>query len=212
MAVITWEVYAGTPSWIDLAGNRLIFSNSLSDIEALIAPSAFQNGTHIGDGTPGTDQCGGSHVNNVKIITSATMSVNGAPSEVINDSNLADTECTFRLHFNDTAAYALQNSRIYTYDGTTSDSEATGVDAALYIKGQGMTNWFTINSSSSSGPAISGMLFTTPNLGGDNSSEYSSLASRAAAADHYYYCALSASPETVTGKTAFAIGAYVEYF
>src|SRR5690606_12834032 len=157
-------------------------------------------------------QCGANHANNVKILTSTTMSVNGAASETINDTNLADNECTFRLHFNDGSAYALQNGKIYTYDGTTTTAEAVGVDAAIYVKGESMAGWFTINSDTATGNSMAGMNFTTANLGGDNAGEYQSLSNKSAATDHYYYCALSASPETAGGKSAFALGAYLEYY
>lgn len=212
MATITWEAYVGTPSWTDMGSNRLVFSGSASNINTTVQATQFQDGTHLGSGTPGTDQCGANHANNVKILTSTTMSVNGAASETINDTNLADNECTFRLHFNDGSGYALQNGKIYTYDGTTTTAEAVGVDAAIYVKGESMTSWFTINSDTATGNSMAGMNFTTANLGGDNAGEYQSLSNKSAATDHYYYCALSASPETAGGKSAFALGAYLEYY
>lgn len=212
MASITWEAYAGTPAWTDMASNRLVFSGSLTSITATVQATLFQDGTHLGSGTPGTDQCGTNHANNVKILSSTTMSVNGAASEAINDTNLADNESSFRLHFNDAAGYALQNGRIYTYDGTTTTAEAVGVDAALYVKGEGMTAWFTINSDTATGNAMAGMSFATANLGGNNTGEYRALANRSAATDHYYYCAISASPESAGGKSSFALGAYLEYY
>lgn len=212
MATITWEAYVGTPSWTDMGSNRLVFSGSASNINTTVQATQFQDGTHLGSGTPGSDQCGANHANNVKILTSTTMSVNGAASETINDTNLADNECTFRLHFNDGSAYALQNGKIYTYDGTTTTAEAVGVDAAIYVKGESMAGWFTINSDTATGNSMAGMNFTTANLGGDNAGEYQSLSNKAAATDHYYYCALSASPETAGGKSAFALGAYLEYY
>jgi hypothetical protein len=195
-----------------MGSNRLVFSGSLSNISTTVQATQFQDGTHLGSGTPGTDQCGSSHANNVKILTSTTMSVNGAASETINDTNLADNESTFRLHFNDAAGYALQNGKLYTYDGSTTTAEAVGVDAALYVKAESMTTWATINSDTATGNSMASMSFTTANLGGDNSGETRSLANRSGATDHYYYCALSASPETAGGKSAFALGAYLEYY
>lgn len=212
MATITWEAYVGTPAWTDMGSNRLVFSGSPSNINTTVQATLFQDGTHLGSGTPGTDQCGSTHANNVKILTSTTMSLNGAGSATINDTNLTDNSSTFRLHFNDSAGYALQNGKLYTYDGTTTTNEAVGVDAALYVKAESMTTWFTINSDTATGNSMAGMSFTTANLGGDNTSEFRSLANRSAATDHYYYCALSASPETAGGKAAFALGAYLEYF
>jgi hypothetical protein len=212
MATITWEAYVGTPAWTDMGTNRLVFSGSATNINTTVQATTFQDGTHLGNGTPGTDQCGTNHAPNVKILTSTTMSINGGASTAINDTNLADTSCTFRLHFNDAAGYALQNGRLYTYDGTTTTNEAVGVDAAVYVKGEGMTSWFTLNSDTATGPSMSGMSFTTADLGGNNTGEYRSLANRSAAVDHYYYVALSVSPETAGGKANFALGAYLEYY
>lgn len=212
MATITWEAYVGTPAWTDMGANRLVFSGSGSDINTTVQATQFQDGTHLGSGTPGTDQCGATHCPNVKILTSTTMSVKGAASEVINDTNLADTECSFRLHFNDAAGYALQNGKIYSYDGTTTTAEAVGVDAAIYVKGEAMTAWATLNSDTATGNSMAGMSFTTADIGGDNTGETRALAAKAAATDHYYYVAISASPETAGGKSAFALGAYLEYY
>lgn len=212
MATITWEAYCGTPAWTDMGANRLVFSGSGTNINTTVQATQFQDGTHLGDGTPGTDQCGTTHANNVKILTATTMSVNGAASEVINDTNLADTECSFRLHFNDAAGYSLQNGKIYTYDGTTTTAEAVGVDAAIYVKGEAMTAWKTLNSDTATGNSMASMQFGTADIGGDNAGETRALSNRAAGTDHYYYCAISASPETAGGKSAFALGAYLEYY
>ena len=212
MATITWEAYVDTPAWTDMGANRLVFSGSASNINTTVQATQFQDGTHLGSGTPGTDQCGATHAPNVKILTATTMSVNGAASETIDDTNLADTECSFRLHFNDAAGYSLQNGKIYSYDGSTTTTEATGVDAAIYVKGESMSAWETLNSDSATGNSMASMSFTTADFGGDNSGERRSLAARGAATDHYYYCAISASPETAGGKSAFALGAYLEYF
>lgn len=213
MATITWEAYVGAgPTWTDMGSNRLVFSGSLTDINTTVQATQFQDGTHLGNGTPGTDQCGANHANNVKILTQTTMSVNGAGSETINDTNLADTECTFRLHFNDGAGYSLQNGRLYVYDGTTTTDPAVGVDAAVYVKGESMTNWETLNSDTATGNSMASMDFQTADIGGDNSGEFRSLASRGSSNDHYYYVALSASPETAGGKASFALGCYLEYY
>lgn len=195
-----------------MGANRLVFSGAGSNINTTVQATQFQDGTHLGSGTPGTDQCGATHCNNVKITSQTQMSVNGGAAENINDTNLADNECTFRLHFNDSTGFQLQNGKIYSYDGTTTTAKAVGVDAAIYVKGEGMTGWQTLNSDTATGNSMAGMQFTTADIGGDNSGERRSLATRTAAQDHFYYVAISASPETAGGKSAFALGAYLEYF
>jgi hypothetical protein len=212
MATITWEAYVGAPAWTDMGSNRLVFSGSSSNINTTVQATQFQDGTHLGSGTPGTDQCGATHAPNVKILTASTMSINGAASAAISDANLPDTSCSFRIHFNDGAGYSLQNGKLYVYDGTTTTSEAIGVDAAVFVKGQSMSAWATICSDTATGNSMASMSFTTANFGGDNTGERLTLNNRSASADHYYYTAFSASPETAGGKSAFALGAYLEYY
>ena len=210
IATITWEAYIGTPDWADIGSNRLVFSGSPTNHAASIVTGSFQDGTHLGSGTPGSDECGDTHANNVKLIDATSMSVNGGGTEDINDTNLDDTECTFRLHFNDSTAYSLQNVKLYAYDGVDIDNPAAGVDAALYVKGEGMSGWTTLNSDTDTGPTVSGMNFETENIGGQGSGL--ELADRAADTDHYFYCAVSVAPETSGGKANFALGAYLEYY
>jgi hypothetical protein len=212
LATITWEAYVGTPAWTSMGANRLVFSGSASSITATVAATTFQDGTHLGSGTPGTDQCGANHAPNVKILTSTTMSINGGGSQTLNDTNLTDILSSFRLRFNDAASFALQNGKLYTYDGSTTTNQAVGVDVAAYVKANSMSAWFTLNSDTTTGPSVASMTFTTANIGGDNTGERIALAARTAAVDHYYYTAISASPETAGGKSSFALGAYLEYY
>lgn len=194
--------------------NRLVFSGSSSNINTTVQATQWQDGTHVGNGTPGTDQCGTNHIPNVKLTSGTQWSLAGGGAATI--SEIADTSTTFRLHFNDAANYSLQNGRLYTYDGTTTTTEAVGVDAAMWVKGESHTAWTAINSDSATGPSVSSLRtaanFTTADIGGNNTNEYYPLSSRTNAVDHYYYVAMSASPETAGGKASFALGAYLEYF
>lgn len=199
MATITFEGYMGaTPDWTDLGANTLVFSSSLTDLTAPITVAAWQDGTHAGSDDPGTDQCGANHMNNVKFIDANNMSVNGGGSEAINDTNLTANECTLRLHFNHTSAVAVTGARLYVYDGTTPTTEATEVEVYGFERGESATAWTSINDDSG-------------NVGGDNPGERLDLQDSSSAQDHYWYVALSASPETVGGKTAFDLGFALTY-
>ena len=213
MATIAFEAYIGTPAWTDISTNRLTFSGSASDCTVTIAATNFQTGSHVSNGTPGTDQCGATHANNVKWLTDTTMSVNGAASEIINDTNLADAECTMRIHFNDATAYAIQNARFYCYDNATTTNFAVGVDVAAYIKAA-TADWFNLNDATTTGATG----WITGSIGGDNSGEridaatFSGMNRGTAATDQYWLCGISASPETAGGKSSFAFGWYCEYY
>jgi hypothetical protein len=209
MATIAFESYFGaSPSWQSLGANRLVFAGSLADITAMILAGQFQDGMHVGSGTPGTDQCATNHCRQVKWLTDSTMSCQGAASETINDTNLADAEATLRVHFNDSVARSIQNGRFYCFDGSTVTNKAVGLDVAAYEKGNSST-WFHLNDYSTSGNAS----FATGGIGGDNSGQRIGMGSRGSAAtDQYWYYALSASPETAGSKSSFAFGVYVEYY
>lgn len=202
MAAITFEGYMGAgPAWADLGANTLVFSGSGTDLTAAITVAAWQDGTHAGNGDPGTDQCGANHMNNVKFIsntTSGSFSLNGAATEGLNDTNLANDECTLRLHFNHTSSVAVTGARFYCFDGAVVANEAVGVEVYAFERGRGVNTWTQINDDSG-------------NIGGDNSGERLLLADSGSAQDHYWYVALSASPESVGAKTSFDFGMTLTY-
>lgn len=211
MATLVFESYNGTPAW-NAIGNTLVFSGSPTNLATFIGSGTFNYGTHLGNGSPGSDQCGTNHVNNTMLVDATHVSINGGTSVPLTDANLPNTSCPIRLHFNDSNSYSVQNGRIYCFDGTTTTNFAPGVDAALYVVGTGASQWFTLNSATATGPTITNMKFTTASIGGDNSGSQYFLNNQTGATDYYYYCALSTSPETPGGKSAMALGAYIEYY
>lgn len=208
MATLTFEAYVGAPGWTNIGSNRLVFCASLTDLTARIAALAFQDGTHLGSSTPGTDQCGATHAPNVKWLTDSTFSYNGGASTALNDTNLLDTYCTMRIHLNDSTAFKTQNGRFYAFNNTTTTVQATGVEMAAYEKGNSAT-WFHLNDDTTTGPSG----WTTGSIGGDNSGERITMAARGSAnTDQYYYYALSLSPETFGDKSAIAAGCSIELY
>jgi len=199
MATITFEGYMGAgPTWTDLGANTLVFSSSLTDLTAAITVNSYNDGTHAGNGDPGTDQCGANHMNNVKYISSNNMSVNGGGSEAINDTNLATTECTLRLHFNHTSSVAVTNARAYIYKPSVSvTTKADNVMAYGFERGESATAWSLIND--------------TGSTGGDNTGERLDLANSGSAQDHYWYIALSLSPATVGSHNDVDLGMALTY-
>jgi hypothetical protein len=202
MASITWEAYSGAgPAWADVSTNKFIFSSSLTDLTTKVTVGAWQDGTHLGNGDPGTDQCGANHVPNVKYLTGTTMSVDGGGSENINDTNLLETECTLRIKLDTTGegSTATQNGRFYCYDGATTTTEAVGVDVYAFERGVSASAWTQVNDD-------------TGNIGGDNTGERLDLGDKTSATTHYWYIAVSASPESVGGKSSFDFGITVEFY
>jgi len=204
MATFTWNYYGGAgPAWTDIAANTVVFSGT-GGLATPVTVASWQDETHIGNGDPGTDQCGANHIVNVKYISS-TQFDNGSGTETLSDANLVATECTLQILFTDGASVAITNARFYSYDGTTVTTEAVGVDAVAFEQGVAASAWTIINDD-----AVAGAL-TNGSIGGDNSGERLDLADQGAATDHTYYVAISASPESVGGKASFDLGIALTY-
>lgn len=198
MATFTWEVYSDTPGWKDISTNTIVFSGNSTTITTPITVGTWQDGTHIGNGDPGTDQCGTNHVPNVKYVSSTQFSVNGAATTTVADANLATTQCTLRIKFTDASSVALSSARFYAYDGSVETNEAVGIEAYAFERGVSATTWTMINDDSG-------------NTGGDNATERLGLSDQAASTEHTYYLAITARPETVGAKTQFDFGIALTY-
>lgn len=206
MATIYFEGYMGTtPDWTDLDTNTLVFCSSLTDLATAITVAEFQDGTHAGTNDPGTDACGTNHMNNVKYVDSTHFILNGGSSEVLNDTNLTQNECTLRIHFNHGSAVAVTGARLYCYDGTTTTTPGIGVDMAAFQQGESESAWTVINDDTVAGA------FTNGSIGGDNTGERLDLADSGSSQDHYWYCAISVSPETVGDKASVDLGVTLTY-
>ena len=198
MATFTWEVYSDTPGWHSVGSNTLVFSGSNTDLTSPITVGNWNSGTHLGSGDPGTDQCGTNHIQNVEYISNTQFSLDGGTTESLNDTNLAQTECTIRINFTDGSSVATSNGRVYSFDGSTETNEAIGIEAYAFERGVSATSWTQINDDSA-------------NIGGDNSGERLSLGDSSAATQHTFYVAISARPESVGSKTQFDIGIALTY-
>ncbi len=197
MATFTWEVYADTPAWMDISTNTIVFSGSATDLAAAITVGTWQTGTHLGNGDPGTDQCGTNHVPNVKYV-SGTQFDNGGGTESLNDTNLVATESTLRVEFTDASSVATSNARFYSFDGSTETNEAVGIEAYAFEQGVTASSWTQINDDSG-------------NIGGDNSGERLDLSDQSTGTEHTFYVAVSARPESVGSKTQFDFGIALTY-
>lgn len=197
MAAFDWAYWGATgPGWTDIGANTIVFSGS-GGLATPVTVAAWQDETHIGSGDPGTDQCGTNHSNNVKFISS-TQYDSGGGTETLIDANLLATECTLRIQFTDAGSVATSNGRFYAYDGSTTTTEAVGVDVYAFEQGVTATTWTNINDDSG-------------NTGGDNAGQRLDLGNSGAATEHTFYIAISASPESVGAKSSFDFGVALTY-
>lgn len=194
MATFDWEAYVG--SWTDIVANTVVFSGS-GGLTTPITVGTWQDETHLGNGDPGTDQCGGTHCNNVKYVSS-TQYDDGGGTETLNDTNLTTDECTIRIKFTDASSVATTNGRFYTFDASTTTVEAIDIEAYAFEQGQSATTWDQVNDDSG-------------NIGGDNTGERLDLGDSSTSTTHYFYIAISARPESVGSKTEFDFGVALTY-
>lgn len=196
MATFKWEVYADTPAWMDVSTDTIVFSGS-GGLDTPITVGTWQGETHLGNGDPGADQCGANHVPNVEYI-SGTQFDGGGGTEALNDSNLAETECTMRIEFTDASSVVISNGRFYAFDGSTETNEAVEIEAYAFERGVSASAWTQINDDSG-------------NIGGDNSGERLDLEDKSTGTEHYFYIAVSARPESVGAKPEFDFGIALTY-
>jgi len=197
MATFNWEVYSDTPGWKDVSTNTIVFSGNATNLTTPITVGTWQSGTHIGNGDPGTDQCGTAHVPNAKYVSSTQFDP-GTGTTTLNDTVLLTTMCSLRIKFTDASAVATSSARFYSFDGSTETNESVGIEAYAFERGASASAWTQINDDSG-------------NIGGDNSGERLSFTDQAASTEHYFYVAVSARPETVGAKSAFDFGIALTY-
>lgn len=206
MATFTWYAMVGAgPTWTDISTNTVVFSGSGTDLSAAVTVATWQDGTHLGDDDPGSDQCGANHANNVKYVSSTQFNLNGGGTETLNDTNLTSSECTLRVIFTHGSAVSTSSARFYAYDGSTTTTPAVGVDVVAFEQGVTATTWTVINDETVAGALTNG------SIGGDNTSERLDLGDQGSATDHTFYIAVSASPESVGAKTSFDFGLALTY-
>jgi len=150
-----------------------------------ITVGEYQDSMHIrtSAGTD-TDACGSPHLIGIKYISSNQCDKGGG---TINCNTLLTTDC-IKFNFSHTSSVATENGLFYAYDGNTVTSAPTGV--TFQALEQGDTNW-----TNAEGQA-SGV----------------SLGNQSASTSHDFYVAMSASPESVGEKTAFAVRAELTYY
>lgn len=196
MADFTWYGYMGTtPDWVDIDTNTVVFSGSATQHDVAITLNTWNSGTHVGNGDPGTDQCGANHMRNVKYVSNTEFD-SGSGTETLNDTNLVATECTMKVMFTDTSSVVTSSGKFYTFDGSTTTNEAVGIEAYAFEQGKGNTSWAQINDDSA-------------NLGGYN--DAMALGDQTTATEHTYFIAISARPEQVGDHTEFDMGIAVIY-
>jgi hypothetical protein len=154
-----------------------------------ITVGQYQDTTH-NETSGGAHDCPNSnavHLHNVKYLTGSTFALDGGSSETLNGTNLTTAECTLKINFSHGSSVATSAATFWAYDGTTDSAVPT--DVTFQCAEQGDTAW---SNAEGSGAAMT-------------------LDDNTTSTSHDYFLALSASPESVGDKTAFALKIQLTY-
>lgn len=179
------------------------FSNSVN-------VSEYQQTTFITNAN-GTVQ--GAQVNNIKYQNTASGIINSATSGVWL-TQIPNNLATLNIRFTHGSAINAQNVKVYIYDRSSINNNASGVttkfaeiihpDTVQNNNGSGDTTWLTPN-----GSGVTVTLAPSPGISG----LYAGNGSNSLRTDtrHDWYAAISASPDSVGAKTNYGLWVQLEY-
>lgn len=181
MATYTWVLQGTSPTTIE-ATDLVQFANGSFD--GAITVGAYNDSTHV-ESSGGADDSSGNTPNNVKFISAAGGTGGDSQADWGDGTEdldqILDAECTLKITFADASSVAITNHIFYAYDGSTTTAVPTGV--TFYAAESGDANW----------------------TNAEGSAAALTITDSSAATSHDFYIAVSASPESVGDKTAFAL-------
>lgn len=182
----TWQWYNGA-SWQNFSAGNLVGFYGTTTFGDQISVGQYQDGMHLRTSSDtNTDACASPHLSNIKYLGTSLCSISGGSST--NVTNISQTDCIRILFTDGSNAISTENAKFYAYDGTTESAPPTSI--TMKALEQGDSVWSTIAGSGT----------------------YLGLADQASAINHYFYIALSASPNTSGDKTAFAFKVELDYY
>jgi hypothetical protein len=143
----------------------------------------YQDSTHVASATD-THLCTTAHVNNTKYLGASTVSINGAGSSAL---PIPTASCGLKYRFSHGSAVATSLAKYYWYDGVTDSNPMAGVTVRAAEGGVSVA-WVIPNGSAAA----------------------LALADQAAATDHDFFIAVSASP-TTSGQKAGKVKLLLTY-
>jgi len=199
------QFYAGETTTIDnLAGSGLGFYGA--SFGSSVDVGSYQTTTWITD-SAGTSQ--GPQVDNITWTHPASGSINGAAGVAL--TVIPNYLASLNIRFNHSTAVKTQNAKMYIYDRSSINNAPSGVtckvaeiihpDTVQNNNGSGDTSWIT--------PAGSGVtvdFVASPGLSGHSPNGTSTQD-----ANHDWYAAITASPDSIGSKTQFGLYFECEY-
>jgi hypothetical protein len=206
MAAITFYGDSAGPFNIDLQGSGLGFYGS-GGFGASVAVAAWQDNTYITDGN-GAIQ--GPQSNNVKWTHANSGEVSGSTN--LGLQYIPNAQATLNIRFTHGSAVQVQNAELRIYDRVTITVGATGVTTRVaeiihtspsqVVVGSGDSAWITPEGSGTTVPLVQ-----SPGISGIAGHGSSTTP----AAQHDWYVAISARPDSIGSKTQYGMYVALEY-
>lgn len=188
MATYTWVLQGSTPTTIE-ATDLLQFAGA-SGFDDPITVGEYNDTTHV-ESSVGANDSSGNTPNNNKFISQSGGTGSDSQADWGDGTEdidaILEAECTLEINFAHGSAVAVSGHTIYAYDGTTPATAPTDID--FRIAELADTNF---TNAEGSGSAMS-------------------VADSSSATSHDFYFLVSASPDSVGEKTAFAIRSELTY-
>jgi hypothetical protein len=181
MATFTFTLQGSSDTVIG-ATDRLQFAGA-SGFDSKVTVGAYNDSTHVKSSADANDSNGNTPENN-KYVSGTTADWGDG---VENLNLITEAECALKINFSDAASVEITDAIFYAYDGSTTTAVPTGV--TFQAAEQGDAAW----------------------TNAEGSAAAVTLADQAAATSHDYFIAVSASPESVGLKSAFAIRVELTY-
>lgn len=188
MATFTWYLQGTSPTTIE-ATDIIQFAGS-GGFDTAVTVGEYNDTTHV-ESSVGANDSSGNTPNNNKFISQTGGTAGDSQADWGDGTEDIDAilaaECALKINFSDASSVTTTSAIFYAYDGTTTTAVPTGVTFQAAEQGD--------------------IVFTNA----EGSAAAVTVNDDTAATSHDYYFLISASPESVGEKTAFALRMELTY-
>lgn len=188
MATFTWTLQGASDTTI-AATDILQFAGS-GGFDSKVTVGEYNDTTHV-KSSGGSDLSTGNTPNNNKFVSQSGGTGGDSQADWGDGTEdidaITDAECALKINFSDASSVITENAIFYAYDGTT---PATAPTAVAFVAAESGDTNFT---------------------GAEGSGSPLSLTDQSTGMSHDFYILLSASPDSVGLKSAFALRIELTY-
>jgi hypothetical protein len=188
MATFTWYLQGGSPTTIE-ATDIVQFAGA-TGFDSKVTVGEYNDTTHV-KSSVGANDSSGNTPNNNKFISQSGGTGGDSQADWGDGTEdldqITDAECALKINFSDASSVSTEDAIFYAYNGTTPATAPTGVTFVAAEGGD--ANW----------------------TGAEGSGSALALDDQGASTSHDFYIAISASPDSVGLKDAFALRIELTY-